>query len=158
MSNECSPHLCLGRNIKAKKVIAEHGDLIIATLHTNNGNGLFGIADREYICPSQIVATINADIVPPEYIIQALRREFPRQLIPTDLVDRETFTVSEILKFTCPKLLIAKDFGDYSYKLTAYGYINKKRAVVSHHLPFESEYPIHIFFEEHTNEILTYWS
>ena len=96
-------NLRLGRNIKAKKVIAEPGDLIIATLHTNNGNGLFGTADREYICTSQIVATINTDVVPSEYLIQALRREFPRQLIPTDLVDREIFTINEILNVLIPK-------------------------------------------------------
>lgn len=95
--------LRLGRNIKAKKIIAEPGDLVIGTLHTNSRNGLFGIADREYICTSQIVATIKADIVPPEYLIQTLRREFPRQLIPTDLVDRETFTDREILNVLIPK-------------------------------------------------------
>ena len=53
-------NLRLGRNINKRKVIAQRGDLIIGTLHTNNGNGLFGIADREYICTSQIVATIKA--------------------------------------------------------------------------------------------------
>ena len=96
-------NLRLGRNINAEKVIASEGDLIIGTLHTNNGNGLFGIADREYICTSQIVATIREDIVPPEYLIQALRREFPRQLIPTDLVGRENFTKQQILNVLIPK-------------------------------------------------------
>ena len=96
-------NLRLGRNINKRKVIAQRGDLIIGTLHTNNGNGLFGIADREYICTSQIVATIKADIVPPEFLIEALRRESPRQLIPTDLVNRENFTVSEILNVLIPK-------------------------------------------------------
>ena len=96
-------NLRLGRNIKAEKVIAEEGDLIIGTLHTNNGNGLFAVADREYICTSQIVATIRTNIVPPEYLIQALRREFPRQLIPTDLVGRENFTTKQILNVLIPK-------------------------------------------------------
>ena len=96
-------NLRLGRNINTEKVIAKEGDLIIGTLHTNNGNGLFGIADREYICTSQIVATIREDIVPPEYLIQALRREFPRQLIPTDLVGRENFTAKQILNVLIPK-------------------------------------------------------
>ena len=96
-------NLRLGRNIKAEKVIAKEGDLIIGTLHTNNGNGLFAVADREYICTSQIVATIRADVVPPEYLIQALRREFPRQLIPTDLVGRENFTTKQILNVLIPK-------------------------------------------------------
>lgn len=96
-------NLRLGRNINAEKVIASEGGLIIGTLHTNNGNGLFGIVDREYICTSQIVATIREDIVPPEYLIQALRREFPRQLIPTDLVGRENFTKQQILNVLIPK-------------------------------------------------------
>ena len=96
-------NLRLGRNINAEKVIANKGDLIIGTLHTNNGNGLFGIADREYICTSQIVATIREDRVPPEYLIKALRREFPRQLIPTDLVGRENFTKQQILNVLIPK-------------------------------------------------------
>ena len=94
----------LGKNIKSnKKVAAEPGDLIIGTLHTNNGNGLFAIADRHYICTSQIVAKIKDDIVPPQYLIQALRREFPRQLIPTDLVGRENFTSKQILNVLIPK-------------------------------------------------------
>ena len=96
-------NLRLGRNINREKVIANEGDLIIGTLHTNNGNGLFGIADREYVCTSQIVATIREDIVPPEYLIQALRKEFPRQLIPTDLVGRENFTKQQILSVLIPK-------------------------------------------------------
>ena len=96
-------NLRLGKNIKAEKVIAEKGELIIGTLHTNNGNGLFGVADREYICTSQIVARIRADKVPSQYLIQALRREFPRQLIPTDLVGRENFTTEQILNVLIPK-------------------------------------------------------
>jgi len=96
-------NLRLGRNINAEKVIANEGDLIIGTLHTNNGNGLFGIANREYICTSQIVATIREDRVPPEYLIKALRREFPRQLIPTDLVGRENFTKQQILNVLIPR-------------------------------------------------------
>ena len=96
-------NLRLGRNIKGEKIIAKEGNLIIGTLHTNNRNGLFAVADREYICTSQIVATIRSDIVPPEYLIQALRREFPRQLIPTDLVDRENFTAKQILNVLIPK-------------------------------------------------------
>ncbi len=96
-------NLRLGRNINGEKVIAKEGDLIIGTLHTNNGNGLFGMADREYICTSQIVATIREEIVPSEYLIQSLRREFPRQLIPTDLVGRENFTVAQILNVRIPK-------------------------------------------------------
>ena len=41
--------------------------------------------------------------MPPEYLIQALRREFPRQLIPTDLVGRENFTTKQILNVLIPK-------------------------------------------------------
>ena len=94
----------LGKNIKGKnKTIAEPGDLIIGTLHTNKGNGLFAIADRQYICTSQIVAKIRNEIVPPQYLIQALRKEFPRQLIPTDLVGRETFTPKQILDVVIPQ-------------------------------------------------------
>ena len=94
----------LGRNIKSrKKAAAEPGDLIIGKLHTNSGNGLFAIADGHYICTSQIVAKIKDDIVPPQYLIHALRREFPRQLIPTDLVGRENFTQKQILNVLIPK-------------------------------------------------------
>ena len=97
-------NLRLGKNIKKnEKVIAEPGDLIIGTLHTNNRNGLFAIADRYYICTSQLVAKIREDIVPRQYLIQALRREFPRQLIPTDLVGRENFTEKQILEVVIPK-------------------------------------------------------
>lgn len=99
-----SGNLRLGANIKSKKkIIAEPGDLIIATLHTNNGNGLFAIADREYICTSQMVASIKTDKITETYLVEALRREFPRQLVPTDLVGRETFTESEILDVLIPK-------------------------------------------------------
>ncbi len=94
----------LGKNIKGKnKIIAEPGDLIIATLHTNSGNGLFAIADRHYVCTSQVVAEIRSEVIPTQYLFQALRREFPRQLIPTDLVGRETFTEQQILDVVIPK-------------------------------------------------------
>ena len=96
--------LKLGRNFaNDTKVIAERGDLIIGTLHTNNGNGLFAISNGKYACTSQLVARIKTNLIPTQYLIQALRREFPRQLIPTDLVGRETFTSKQILDVLIPK-------------------------------------------------------
>jgi len=94
----------LGRNIKAlQKTIARKGDLIIATLHTNRGKGLFAIADQEYIVTSQLVAKVKTDVVPLQYLLACMSREFPRQLIPSDLVGRETFTETQILNVTIPK-------------------------------------------------------
>lgn len=96
----------LGKNIKTQKVIAQRGDLLIATLHTNNGNGGFAIADREYICESHMVATIKRDKkneITMSYLVQALRRELPRQLVPSDLVGRETSTRAKILDVLIPK-------------------------------------------------------
>jgi len=94
----------LGRNIKSRqKIVARKGDLIIGTLHTSQRNGLFAIADQEYIVTSQLVAKVRTDIVPLQYLIACMSRELPRQLIPTDLVDRETFSATQILNVTIPK-------------------------------------------------------
>lgn len=93
----------LGFNFKGKrKTIAEAGDIIIGTLHTNNGNGLFGIADRTYVCDSQLVGVIKQGI-PVTYVVECLKRSLPEQLIPDDLVGRETFTAEQILSVTLPK-------------------------------------------------------
>ena len=93
----------LVKNFKGKKKkIAKQGDLIIGTLHTNRRNGLFAVADQEYICDSQLVASINNKI-PVSYLVECLRRKFPIQLIPADLVGRENFTEDEILNVTIPK-------------------------------------------------------
>ena len=94
----------LGRNLKGHgKVLAQTGDLIVGTLHTNNDNGLFAIADRDYLCTSQLVAEVKTDLVPLHYLLAFLRVEFPRQLIPTDLVGRETFKPEQILNVMIPQ-------------------------------------------------------
>ena len=94
----------LGKNIRAsQKIFAEPGDLIIATLHTNSNNGLFAISNGNYICESQLVGKIREDLVPSSYLVKVLRKEFPRQLIPFDLVGRETFSTDQILDVLLPK-------------------------------------------------------
>lgn len=96
--------LRLGRNIKGKKKkLAKKGDLIIATLHTNRDNGLFAVADQDYICTSQIVARVKTRKVPLDYLLLCLRSALPNQLLPTDLVGREPFTVEQILSTIIPK-------------------------------------------------------
>lgn len=94
----------LGRNIKAKsKIIARPGDLIIGTLHTQSGNGLFAVSNGEYICTSQIVAKVRKDIVDLGYLCLMLRQILPT-LEASDLVGRETYKPAEILALRIPKL------------------------------------------------------
>ena len=91
-----------GSSIKAKeKVIAKPGDLIISTLHTQSGNGLFAFCDKEYIASSQIVASVKEDIVTKQFLKCALRKAFPR-LTKNDLVGRETYKAREILSVRIP--------------------------------------------------------
>ncbi|MGI9307153.1 MAG: N-6 DNA methylase [Gammaproteobacteria bacterium] len=93
----------LGRNIKAEsKVIAEPGDLIISTLHTQSRNGMFAVSNGQYACTSQIVAKIKTDIVSAEYLCLMLRKVLPT-LEARDLVGRETYKPAEILSLRIPK-------------------------------------------------------
>ena len=93
----------LGRNIRAAaKIIAEPGDLIIATLHTQSGNGLFAFADDYYVCTSQIVAKVREDLVDKNYLRLMLRRELPK-IVVNDLVGRETVGRDVILGIRIPK-------------------------------------------------------
>ena len=91
-----------GKNINGNKVIVAPGDLVIATLHTQSGNGLFAISDDYYIATSQIVAKIKENIVNKEYLILCLQKILP-QLSKSDLVGRETYKKEEILKLKIPK-------------------------------------------------------
>ena len=84
------------------KIIVMPGDLIIGTLHTQRGHGLFAFADREYIATSQIVATVREDIVHKDYLRFMLRQVLPT-LEKDDLVGRETYTQDEILSLRIPK-------------------------------------------------------
>ncbi len=84
------------------KVIAQPGDLIISTLHTQNGNGMFAISDKEYICTSQIVAKIKEDIIDKKYLCLVLRKVLPT-LKSRDLVGREPYKPAEILSLRIPK-------------------------------------------------------
>lgn len=96
-------NLRLGRNFKGgKKRLIEPGDLVIATLHTQRGRGLFAISEDYYVGESQLVARIRDDIVEPDYLVEALRRLLP-QLRADDLVGRETFKKSELLALRVPR-------------------------------------------------------
>lgn len=92
----------LGQNIKgAEKVITQLGDIIIGTLHTQQNNGLFAIADREYVTTSQLVVR-NKEIVSTGYLFAMLRILLPT-LSTSDLVGRETYKASTILALRIPK-------------------------------------------------------
>ena len=92
----------LGKNIKAdEKILIEPGDLVIGTLHTQSGNGLFAISDGEYIATSQIVAKIKTDLVSVEYLVFALQNILPK-MKTSDLVGRETYKESDILSLRIP--------------------------------------------------------
>lgn len=93
----------LGRNFrgKAKKLI-EPGDLVIATLHTQSGNGLFAISDDYYVGESQLIVKIKTELVTEDYLVFALRRILPK-LEVNDLVGRETFRKEDLLNIRIPK-------------------------------------------------------
>ena len=118
----------LGRNIKgAGKVIALPGHLIISTLHTQNGNGMFAVSNGNYICTSQIVARIKKDMVEREYLCFMLRKILPT-LESRDLVGRETYKPSEILSLRIPKPeSISDKTGD---KINRLNILNKQRAAI----------------------------
>lgn len=94
-----------GRNMRGggAKVRIAPGDLVIATLHTNSGRGLFAISDDYYVATSQIVATIREELVDREFLVHALRRVLPR-LEARDLVGRETFRKADILDVRIPRM------------------------------------------------------
>lgn len=90
-----------GMNIKKpEKVIAQKGDLMIATLHTQAK--LFAYCDQPYITTSQIVAKVKEDKVNKAYLKYALRQVLPT-LSTNDLVGRETYSKEQILSLRIPK-------------------------------------------------------
>ena len=92
----------LGKNIRAKrKKLILKDDLVIATLHTQDG--LFGIADREYIGTSQLVYKINTEKITKEELFYLLNREI-RKLSTEDVVGRETYKQATIENTLLPKL------------------------------------------------------
>lgn len=91
----------MGSTIRGKKIVAKPGDLIIGLLHTNNNNGNFAFADKEYIVSSQIAACVRTDVVSKDYLALALETILP-SLPKDDLVGRETFTRREILDLEIP--------------------------------------------------------
>ncbi len=101
----------LGRNINGDKVLTKPGDLIIATLHTQDG--LFAYCDQEYVSTSQIVARVDERLVSKGYLKYALRMVLPT-LSNSDLVGRETYKPQEILELRIPKPTpkLAKAFRD----------------------------------------------
>ena len=103
----------LGSNIKSEKVIIEPGDLVIGTLHTQQGNGLFAFSDDDYIATSQIVAKVKEDAISKDYLKIMLKKLLP--LLKTDdLVGRETYKPKEILNIKIPKQ--PKNFDEKHYK------------------------------------------
>ena len=91
----------LGMNIKGgKKVLTEPGDLIISTLHTQNG--LFAYCDRQYVTTSQIVAKVKESMVSKSYLAYTLRKVLPA-LSKRDLVGREGYKSEKILSLRIPK-------------------------------------------------------
>ena len=90
-----------GRNIKGnEKVLAEKGDLIIATLHTQDC--LFAYSDKTYVTTSQIVAKVKEDLVSKAYLAFVLNKILPT-IRKSDLVGRETYKNNEILSLRIPK-------------------------------------------------------
>ena len=92
----------LGSNIKGEKVIIEPGDLVIGTLHTQKGNGLFAFSDDYYTATSQIVAKVKENKISKDYLKIMLKKLLPR-LQTDDLVGRETYKREEILSIKIPK-------------------------------------------------------
>ena len=92
----------LGRNIKGKgKVLIEPGDLVIGTLHTQSGNGLFAVSEEPFLATSQIVAKINETKIDKDYLVYMLKKLLPK-LSTDDLVGRETYTREKILNIKIP--------------------------------------------------------
>ena len=95
----------LGKNIKDRgkgKTMIQPGDLVIATLHTQSGSGLFAISDAEYVATSQLVLKINPD-VDIDYLCSMLEIRLPKlRLKRGDLVGRETYSRHELLNITIP--------------------------------------------------------
>lgn len=80
------------------RVIAQPGDLLIGTLHTNNNKGMFAIADRKYVMNSGIAAKINQELVDPFWLALQLNEKLPKLAPPKgDTVRREPFKVDAIL-------------------------------------------------------------
>lgn len=103
ISNRGKPRL--GQNIKDQgkgKIMIQPGDLAIATLHSQSGNGLFGISEAEYVATSQLVLKINPD-VDVDYLCLMLEIRLPK-LKPkgSDLVGRETYSRRELLNIPIP--------------------------------------------------------
>ena len=92
----------LGKNIKGEKIIAEPGDLVIGTLHTQSGNGLFAISDDTYVATSQIVATIRTEKISKEFLTLMLQSILPK-MSKDDLTGRETYKKKDILSLRIPK-------------------------------------------------------
>lgn len=90
-----------GRNWSGKKIVAREGDLIISTLHTQNG--LFAVADREYVVSSQIAARVREDLVEKGYLLFMLRSEIRKLPASRDLVRRETYKEETILGIRIPR-------------------------------------------------------
>lgn len=91
----------LGKNIKGKtKKLIKKGNLVISTLHTQNG--LFAIADKNYIANSQLVYNLKEG-VDKDFLFFLLNKEI-RKLSKDDIVGRETYKKDEIEDIKIPVL------------------------------------------------------
>ena len=104
-SHRISSHVRLGKNIKDSKkgkVMVEPGDLVIATLHTQSGRGLFAISKDYYVATSQLILKIK-DGVDANYLCAILRIQLPKMKVSgSDLVGRETYSDEELLAVRIP--------------------------------------------------------
>ena len=125
----------LGKNIKDKKTIIEPGDLVISTLHTQKGNGLFAISDDYYVATTHIVAKIRTEKISKEFLTLMLQSILPK-MSKDDLTGRETYSKKEILSLRIPKQ--PKDFSPEKYQKLLAG---KKQA--EHNLKdYENKYKL----------------
>ena len=104
----------LGLNIKGngKKVLIKPGDLVIATLHTQRGNGLFAFSDDDYIATSQLVCKVIESKISKNFLYLMLKKLLPL-LETNDLVGRETYKIKDILNIRIPKQ--PTNFNDADY-------------------------------------------
>ncbi len=102
-TNTISTKSCrLGVNIKAdKKKLISKGDLVISTLHTQDG--LFAIADKDYIGTSQLVYRIDEQKISKDVLFYILNKEI-RKLKKDDVVKRETYKREEIENILLPPI------------------------------------------------------
>lgn len=91
-----------GIHVKGLKIPVAKGDLVIATLHTQDG--LFGInlSNKELHATSQLVCKVDDNQVDPAYLIAMLAVAIPQLRPAGDTVNRETYKPEQILDIQIP--------------------------------------------------------